>query len=109
MKAEYPKKLYYSIGEVSEIVELPQSVLRYWETEFKQLTPSRNKTGKRVYREADISRIFQIKELLYGKRYTIEGAKHALRQRCDKSSTGGSSAVEELKSELKKILKILDK
>ena len=53
------KKLYYSIGEVSEITKLKQYVLRYWETEFKQLNPNKNKAGNRTYRQKDIDTILQ--------------------------------------------------
>ncbi|SVD74519.1 uncharacterized protein METZ01_LOCUS427373, partial [marine metagenome] len=57
------KKLYYSIGEVSKITELKQYVLRYWETEFKQLKPTKNKAGNRTYKQKDIDLIVQIKDL----------------------------------------------
>ena len=53
------KKLYYSIGEVSKVAELKQYVLRYWETEFKQLNPSKNKAGNRTYRQKDIDLILK--------------------------------------------------
>jgi len=72
------KKLYYSIGEVSKITELKQYVLRYWETEFKQLSPVKNKAGNRTYRQKDIDMIMKIKDLLYNQRFTIDGARHVL-------------------------------
>lgn len=72
------KKLYYSIGEVSKVTELKQYVLRYWETEFKQLSPSKNKAGNRTYRQKDIDIILQIKDLLYNQKFTIEGARKML-------------------------------
>ena len=72
------KKLYYSIGEVSKITELKAYVLRYWETEFKQLKPPKNRAGNRTYRQSDIDLIFYIKDLLYTKKFTIEGARHQL-------------------------------
>ena len=72
------KKLYYSIGEVSKVTELKQYVLRYWETEFKQLNPSKNKAGNRIYRQKDIDLILQIKDLLYNQKFTIEGARKML-------------------------------
>ena len=71
-------KLYYSIGEVSQITNLKQYVLRYWETEFSQLSPKKNKAGNRKYREKDIDIVKQIKTLLYEKKYTIIGAKQFL-------------------------------
>ena len=59
------KKLYYSIGEVSEMVGLKPYVLRYWETEFKQLSPPKNRAGNRTYRQKDIDLILKIKDLLH--------------------------------------------
>ncbi|RKY61095.1 MAG: MerR family transcriptional regulator [Candidatus Neomarinimicrobiota bacterium] len=73
------KKLYYSIGEVSEKTGLKQYVLRYWESEFPSLAPSKNRAGNRVYREKDILLIQYIKHLLYEKKFTIEGAKQNLK------------------------------
>jgi len=72
------KKLYYSIGEVSKITELKQYVLRYWETEFKQLKPTKNKAGNRTYKQKDIDLIVQIKDLLYNQKFTIDGARNIL-------------------------------
>ena len=72
------KKLYYSIGEVSKITDLKQYVLRYWETEFKQLNPNKNKAGNRTYRQKDIDIILEIKNLLYKEKFTIEGARKML-------------------------------
>jgi len=72
------KKLYYSIGEVSKMTELKAYVLRYWETELKQLKPPKNRAGNRTYRQSDIDLILYIKDLLYTKKFTIEGASHQL-------------------------------
>lgn len=72
------KKLYYSIGEVSKITDLKQYVLRYWETEFTQLNPNKNKAGNRIYRQKDIDLILIVKDLLYKRKFTIEGARHEL-------------------------------
>jgi len=72
------KKLYYSISEASKITEVEQYVLRYWETEFEQLKPQKNRAGNRVFTNKDIQLILQIKSLLREKRYTIEGAKNIL-------------------------------
>ena len=72
------KKLYYSISEVSKIADIEQYVLRYWETEFEQLTPQKNRAGNRIYTNKDIRLILYIKELLREKKYTIEGAKKIL-------------------------------
>ena len=72
------KKLYYSIGEVSEMTDLKSYVLRYWETEFNQLKPPKNRAGNRTYRQKDIEVILNIKELLYKKKFTIDGARVVL-------------------------------
>lgn len=72
------KKLYYSISEVSKITEVEQYVLRYWETEFEQLKPQKNRAGNRIYTNKDIQTILFIKNLLRDKKYTIEGAKKIL-------------------------------
>ena len=69
------KKLYYSISEVSKITEVEQYVLRYWESEFEELKPHKNRAGNRVYTNTNIQLILFIKKLLREKNYTIAGAK----------------------------------
>lgn len=69
------KKLYYSIGEVGEMVGIKPHVLRYWESEFSILAPSKNRAGNRIYKEKDILIVRFIKDLLYNKKFTVEGAK----------------------------------
>jgi len=78
MQIKQIKKLYYSIGDVSQMTSLKQYVLRYWETEFSILSPEKNKAGNRRYRKEDIKIIRHIKELLYDKKFTIRGAKQYL-------------------------------
>jgi DNA-binding transcriptional MerR regulator len=73
------KRLYSSISEVGQIVDEEQYVLRYWETEFEQLRPQKNRSGNRVYTEYDVRVIQTIKHLLRTKRYTIDGAKEHLK------------------------------
>ncbi|MFN3344833.1 MAG: MerR family transcriptional regulator [Chloroherpetonaceae bacterium] len=80
MKTFETKKLYYSIGEVSKIVGLPTYLLRAWEEEFPQLSPSRNSKGNRVYTNKDIATILSIKTLVYEQGYTAERAKTLLQQ-----------------------------
>ncbi len=72
------KKLYYSISEVSKITDVEQYVLRYWETEFEELNPQKNRAGNRIYTNKDIQLILKIKSLLRDKKYTIEGAKNII-------------------------------
>ena len=86
MEARDIKKLYYSISEVSEITGLKQYVLRYWETEFSQLKPGKNRAGNRVYRSHDIDTIMEIKSLLYDRKFTIKGARQHLKYPSEKSN-----------------------
>ena len=79
MKSLGIKKLYYSISEVSKITDLEQYVLRYWESEFDELKPAKNRAGNRIYTNRDIKLILHIKKLLRDERYTIEGAKQVLK------------------------------
>jgi DNA-binding transcriptional MerR regulator len=80
MKSTGIKKLYYSISEVSKITGLEQYVLRYWETEFDELKPAKNRAGNRIYTNKDIKLIMYIKKLLRDEKYTIEGAKKVLEE-----------------------------
>jgi DNA-binding transcriptional MerR regulator len=75
---EIPDKLYFRIGEVSEILGVEPYVLRYWETEFPHLSPKKSSSGHRLYRRKEVELLLQIKHLLYEKRYTIEGARQTL-------------------------------
>jgi len=75
---EIPDKLYFKIGEVSELLGVEPYVLRFWETEFPHLTPKKSGTGHRLYRKKDVELLLRIKHLLYEKRYTIEGARQTL-------------------------------
>jgi DNA-binding transcriptional MerR regulator len=75
------KKLYYSISEVSRLTGLEQYILRYWETEFEELRPSKNRAGNRIYTNRDIQTILKIKKLLREQKYTIEGARKILSEK----------------------------
>ena len=112
------KKLYYSISEVSEITKLKAYVLRYWETEFSHLSPPKNRAGNRTYRQKDIEIILKIKDLLYDKKYTIDGARNCLKGkdldgRADNNSNGNSNKnkiiLSKIKDELTSILSIISK
>jgi DNA-binding transcriptional MerR regulator len=74
-----PDKLYFRIGEVSRLCGLPSYVLRFWETEFNQLKPSKSGTGQRMYRKVDVENVLRIKKLLYDQGFTIAGARQQLR------------------------------
>ena len=75
---EIDSKLYRSISEVSDMLDVKPHVLRYWETQFSVLRPKKNRAGNRVYRPEDLKVLFRIRELLYDRRYTIEGARKTL-------------------------------
>jgi DNA-binding transcriptional MerR regulator len=72
---EIPDKLYFRIGDVARICEVPAYVLRFWETEFPQLKPNKGGTGQRLYRKRDVELALRIKRLLYDEGYTIPGAR----------------------------------
>tara|TARA_A100001035_G_scaffold233494_1_gene196208 strand:+ start:816 stop:1151 length:336 start_codon:yes stop_codon:yes gene_type:complete len=106
------KKLYYSIGEVSKMVGLKSYVLRYWETEFKQLSPPKNRAGNRTYRQKDIDLILKIKDLLHGKKFTIEGARSVVSGTSVTDSPTeqfSKNIIRQLKNELNEILQIIKK
>ncbi len=112
---ELNQRLYYSISEVAEITGLKPYVLRFWEKEFPNLRPKKNKAGNRTYQLKDIDLIKQIKDLLYHNGFTIEGAKAKLRNsKNDKpnqseiQNTRLKSLLVEIKKELEGILKLLD-
>lgn len=75
-----PDKVFFRIGEVARIVGVKPYVLRYWESEFTLIAPQKSSTGQRVYRRADVETVLLIKQLLYGERYSIEGARKRLRE-----------------------------
>ena len=83
MKELSIKKLYYSISEVSRITGIEQYVLRYWQSEFENLKPQKNRAGNRIYTNKDIQLILKITELLRDKKYTIEGARKILEGKSD--------------------------
>jgi len=118
MNAKPIKKLYYSISEVAEITGLKPYVLRYWETEFSELRPAKNRAGNRIYKEKDIELISIIKELLYTKKYTIEGARNHLRQSGEPGKTDDGyyasdenalELIQNIRTELDKILDLLNR
>lgn len=75
---EIPDKLYFKIGEVSDLLGVEPYVLRYWESEFPGLSPKKSGTGHRLYRRKDVELLLRIKHLLYERRFTIEGARQSL-------------------------------
>ncbi len=75
---EADSKLYRSISEVSEMLDVKPHVLRYWETQFSMLRPKKNRAGNRMYRPDEVKLLLRIKELLYENRFTIAGARRTL-------------------------------
>lgn len=80
MEARLPDKIYFKIGEVSEIVGVEAYVLRYWETEFELLKPSKAPSRHRLYKKKDVELLLEIKRLLYAEGFTIEGARKRLKE-----------------------------
>jgi DNA-binding transcriptional MerR regulator len=77
--SEIPDKLYFRIGEVAGLCEVPAYVLRFWESEFPQLKPNKGGTGQRLYRRRDVEMALRVKTLLYDEGYTIPGARQMLK------------------------------
>ncbi len=75
-----PNKLYFKIGEVSTITGVEPYVLRYWESEFKAIKPSRTQSKQRIYRRKDVELILEIKKILYEEKFTIAGARKRLQE-----------------------------
>lgn len=115
MSSSDPVQEYFSIGEVCDLTGLRPHVLRYWESQFRFLSPTKNRSGNRVYQRREVDLIMLVKHLLYTEKYTIEGA----RQRVDdhkkaldlKQAARGALAVEALESleaELRELIDVLD-
>jgi DNA-binding transcriptional MerR regulator len=75
MQFNIPDKLYFKIGEVGKLAQVPTHVLRYWETEFRGIKPKRANSKQRLYRREDVELILRIKVLLHEQGYTIAGAR----------------------------------
>jgi DNA-binding transcriptional MerR regulator len=107
---EIPDKLYFKIGEVSRIVNVPSYVLRFWETEFRQIKPKRTDSGQRLYRKRDVHLVLHIKQLLYDQKFTIDGARQHLKKlrKATKQTSGPLTDTAEIKAELIKIRDFID-
>ncbi len=118
LKPPHTEKLFFKIGEVCDLTDTQPYVLRFWESEFPQLAPQKNRSGQRIYRRNDIELILRIKKLLYEKEFTIAGARRQLEseqpERQATTSTKGEklelgACVQEIRSELQNLLKLLDR
>lgn len=103
-KENTPQKLYFSIGEVSKITQLPPYVLRFWEKKFPSLRPQKSRGGHRRYQKKDIELILKLKDLLYNKKFTIEGANRELK----KNKKDIDLDLSWLKKELTEIFELLE-
>ena len=79
--SQLPDKLYFKIGEVADLVGVPPHVLRYWESEFRTIRPTKAASKHRLYRRKDVETLLEIKRLLHAERFTIEGARKRLRDK----------------------------
>jgi DNA-binding transcriptional MerR regulator len=104
-----PDKLYFKIGEVTDITGLESYVLRFWESEFPIISPKRTESGQRLYRKADVESILLIKNLLYVKKFTIEGAKKFLKDAGKQRKAPPPPAdIKDIRAELQQIRNMLD-
>lgn len=109
------EKLYYSIGEVSKLADVEPHVLRYWESVFPELTPSKNRAGNRIYTQRDIETILELKVLIKDKEFSTAGARKALKEKkqMQTGSNVGSATPDmftvpvDLKRDLKEIRLLL--
>ena len=118
MDSRFPDKLFYRIGDVSEITGIKPHILRYWEAEFSVLHPRKNDAGQRLYERRDVELVIEIKKLLYEQRYTISGAKkflarqhkQVLKKSVPAKAPGDMSvALKICRQELRGLLALLDR
>ena len=118
MPNNIPDKLYFKIGEVAKIADVPTHVLRYWESEFPVIRPKRANSKQRLYRKKDVETILQVKLLLHGQKYTIAGARNFLDRgeeieipahESSQPDDHFSKKLSTIKHELKELQKILSK
>ena len=109
---DIPDKFYFKIGEVSDIVGVAPYVLRFWETEFKQIKPKRTDAGQRLYRKQDVALVLRIKDLLYRRKFTIEGARQYLKKKPDivpePVAAVPTPGIAEIRDELIRIRELID-
>lgn len=113
--ASEPVQEFYSIGEVCELTGLKPHVLRYWESQFRFLSPAKNRSGNRVYQRREVELIQLVKHLLYTEKYTIEGARQKVDEHRRKGEIRGVAraalelqTIAAVEQELREILEVLD-
>ena len=108
MSAADPVQEFFSIGEVCELTGLKAHVLRYWESQFRFLSPAKNRSGNRVYQRKEIELILLVKHLLYTEKYTIDGARQKLNEHRHVSRTAlGTETLESIEHDLRDLLRLL--
>lgn len=107
--SDIPEKLYFKIGEVAELTGIQPYVLRYWETQFTTLRPTKSSSGQRLYRRNDVLAVLRIKELLYERRFTIAGARRHLAAEQESLPPNALDGIRLVKEELKRISSLLHK
>jgi len=109
-KPQLPDKLYFKIGEVAKIVGVKPYVLRYWESEFTLVRPTKTRSKHRLYRRKDVEALLHIKQLLHHERFTIEGARKRLKgqQREDRRPPDGAAADRSYRSVLVRVKKDIE-
>ena len=103
-----PDKLYFKIGEVSQIAGVASHVLRFWEAEFPRISPKRTSSGQRLYTRREVELILEIKCLLYQRKFTIAGARQHLRAAAGRPEPDSRQMLDELRTELKRLRDLLD-
>ena len=105
--SEKDNKLYYSIGEVASILQVNNSLIRFWEKEFEIIRPKKNSRGNRIFTKHDLQNLLLIKHLLKEKKYTIQGAKKKIRENKD-GTTKNFQIIQNLKNIRKQLSEIRD-
>jgi DNA-binding transcriptional MerR regulator len=104
---EIPDKLFFKISEVCDIVGVEPYVLRFWETEFPNLAPEKSKAGHRVYKRKDVENVLRVKQLLYERGFTIDGARKQLAKSKTSRKTERDEVLIRVRHELQDILTLL--
>ena len=103
-------KIFYKIGEVSQLAKLPAYVLRFWESEFSFLKPRKSRGNQRLYIRRDIEQVLEIKRMLYDEGHTLEGVKRywVRRGRAASKPLPPKEMAKKLRGDLQAIIKIID-
>lgn len=112
MSNELQNKMYYSISEVAEMVGVEPYVLRFWEKEFPQIKPRKNRAGNRAYQPKDIDKVRHIKKLLYEDGFTIDGARNFLKKESrhtapePQAENKAKELIRDIRREIEELLKL---